>query len=225
MPEKCRLVARSRQRNRALDLDASVRKDVAQLSTVIAQHLANQEPPMAFLGPATAAEQCEPMIPAALQQALNSFLECRLGRHLAIQGMPGSVVLLVPLGTAPQCQPEEGIANPLPFNHRLKVLPIEMRRKPRIGIRANVDEELDALALNERDEPVEAMVRVPNSPYGGRSRWHFGSWYASSPTWIRLVELEMHRHLIDGQRSIDRWMARVGIEPTTPRFSVVCSTN
>ncbi len=166
-----------------LDLNAAIGEDVAQLGAVIAQHLADQEPTMALLRPSTAAEQCEAMIPAALQQALDGLLERRLRCHIAIQRMPGGIVLLVPLRTAPQRQAKEGIANPSLFDRRLKALSVEVRRKPRIGIRTNVDEELDALALNERDEPIEVMVRMPDSPYGGRSQWHFDPWYASFPTW------------------------------------------
>lgn len=173
MPEKHWLVGGPRQRNRMLDFDTFVRKNVAQLGTVIAQDLADQEATMALLRLSTAAEQCEPMILSAFQQALDSPSKRRLRRHLAIQGMPGGIVLLVPLGTTPQRQAKKGITNASLFNCRLKPLPIELRRKPRIGVRANVDQELDALALNERDKSLEVVVRMPDSPYDGWSRWHF----------------------------------------------------
>lgn len=172
MPEKRWLVTRVRQRDRALNLDASVGKDVAQLGSAITQHLADQEPAMALSRSPTAAEQCKALIPTALQQALDGLLECRLRRHLAIQRMPSGIVLLVPLGTAPQRQSKKRVADPSLFYRRVKALSVEVGCKSRIGIRANVDEELDVLALNELDEPIEVMIRMPDGPNDGESRWH-----------------------------------------------------
>lgn len=149
MPEKRRLIAHARQRNRALDLDASIGKDVMQLGAAITQHLADQESSVALRGPPTTAEQCDSTILRTLQQTLYRLLKGRLPRHLSVERVPFGVVVLVPLGTASERLPKEGIADPSIFHCPLKILPVEMRRKLRIGIRPNVDEQLDALVADK----------------------------------------------------------------------------
>ncbi len=49
MPEERRLVIDVGQRHRALDLNAPIWKDVAQLGAAVAKHLANEKPAMALL--------------------------------------------------------------------------------------------------------------------------------------------------------------------------------
>lgn len=117
-----------------LDLDASIGKDVVQLCAAIAQHLADQEPSMTLLGTPTTTEQRESMVSGSLQQALYRLLKRRLLCHPSVERVPFGVVVLVSLGTAPERQSKEGITEPSSFHRPLKILPVEMRRKLRIGI-------------------------------------------------------------------------------------------
>ena len=107
MPEESNLVVGSRERHRVLDLDASVRKDVVQVGTTLAEYLADEQPAVAFIRLSAAAHDGEAMVAGAGEKPLDRRLECRLRRHFAVESVPTSVILVLPLRAPAERRTEE----------------------------------------------------------------------------------------------------------------------
>lgn len=75
MSEQHRLLVLRRHRHCLLDPDRPIGEDVPKLGPVLAQHLPEQEPAVAPVGPPAAAEQREAMLTCAVKHALDRVLE------------------------------------------------------------------------------------------------------------------------------------------------------
>jgi hypothetical protein len=165
MPEEGFLMVQFRQSHRVLRQDVSVRQDVMQRGSPFAEDLPDQEPPMALLGSATAAQQSQPTVLSTLQQAIDCFLERCLPCHLGVQRMAFSVVVVLALGPTAKRNAEKDVRQAMCLDGRLEALAVEMRRNPRVGVRADIDDVLDDFASDKRDEVLEVVVGMPDSPH------------------------------------------------------------
>jgi hypothetical protein len=77
-------------------MDDSVRKDVTELHSAIGQHLADEQPAMALARLALAAQQRDPVLATADQQAPNGHLKSGLLCHAVIASTAMLVVMLLP---------------------------------------------------------------------------------------------------------------------------------
>ncbi|HKP91208.1 MAG TPA: hypothetical protein VJT75_14685 [Thermoleophilaceae bacterium] len=105
------LFAIDAQLDRAFVLNAAIWEDVPELCAVLAQDLADEQPPVAAAWLATATHQREAMIPRTAEDATDCVLEIRLARHPVIEGVALGVVVPVVSGAAAQRATEEDIAD------------------------------------------------------------------------------------------------------------------
>ena len=156
------------QRDHLLIQQAPVRQDVAQLSAVIAQDLADQQPAMAVARLSTAAHESKPMLRRSTQELMDRILEGRLLGHIAIERMTFLIKVLVALRTSAKRMAEEQVVDVSGRQRRPQLLAVELRHKPRVRVGPHIDHMGDLVAQHKSNERLDVVIGVPDSPYGWR---------------------------------------------------------
>lgn len=118
---------------------------MVQLRPMVRQHLPDEQSPVALIGLALAAEKREPMVLGAGQQPIDRLLKRSLLSHLAVESSAVRVVVVFAGRTATELLAEEEVPQAPGAQGMLQLVSVEVRRVSRVGVRANVDDELDAL--------------------------------------------------------------------------------
>ena len=111
-----------------------------------------------------AAQKSDAMLLRPFENARHRPPETRFTCHGAVQRVALGVVVLRARWPAPEIPSEEEVPDRVASQCYLKVLAVEVGRVPRVGVRPHVDDELDALLVEQANEAAEAMIRVPDGP-------------------------------------------------------------
>lgn len=98
-----------------------------------------------------------------IQQSLNSILKLLGSGHLPIQGMTVGIVKMFSLGPPTQALPKKHIGNSGRRQSVLKIPTIELRVVLRPRGRSNIGYGIHLVALQQSDEAIGGMSRVPNT--------------------------------------------------------------
>jgi hypothetical protein len=129
-----------------------------KFGSLLGQHLADEQAPMAVLRVSLAAEQRESVAARTSDEALDRQRELRLFGHGPVEGVAFGIVVLLSGRTTSELFSEKQIPHALACHRRLDLLAIEMWREMRVRIGAHVDEELDLLAQDEPRKCVGVVI-------------------------------------------------------------------
>ena len=135
-----------------------------ELRALLSEHLADQEPAMAVVWLSTAAHDRETALLGTLEDPLDTPEEGRGLGHRAVKRVALGVQVVFVGWTPTQLLTHEDVANPYPSKGALYLLPVEVICKPRVGMRANVDQVLDPMLRQKAQEVLLIVVRVTNGP-------------------------------------------------------------
>ncbi len=135
-----------------LGLQPAVAADVHHLVAALGEHPADQQPPVTTRGVLLAAENHHPPILGQRQQPRQRLLEWIGLGQLAVEHVAADIVELAPLGPAPQCVAEKAVGEPLGVKMIGQHFLVELVGITRIGARADVDHQVDAVPAEQADE-------------------------------------------------------------------------
>jgi len=145
-----------------LALHSAVAPDVKHVPAQLPQHPADQTPPVAVGGVLLAAHQRCPASLDALEEAFDAFLEpLRLGQPI-VEHVPFAVVELVALRPPSQQVAEEQVLYSPALQLVADRLPVELRGVTGVGTGTDVNDELDPVPPDQREECFQRLIRVPD---------------------------------------------------------------
>jgi len=128
-----------------LQLHRAVGEYVTQTDPPLGEHLADEQPPMAFVRPPLAAEQGQAVLSAARSETIDCALKSRCLGHGPVESVTVGVVVLLTRGPPAQRLTEEDVAHLDLPQCRPERLPVELGREARARERADIDDGVDCL--------------------------------------------------------------------------------
>jgi hypothetical protein len=156
--EKVLLIAVRRELNFVLDFNRAIGENVVQFGTPPRQHPADEQASMAISGTTLATEQSDSVFGSPRQKPVNGVSEGLLLGHRTVESVSLGVVVALLVRTPAECFSLKVVTGARRLQRRGKLIAVELRSKARIGIRANVDDDLDLLGLKQLMEGLKRMV-------------------------------------------------------------------
>jgi len=130
----------------------------------VSQDLAYEQPAMTLARLPLAAKQRDPMLSGTAQETPNRRLEPWLLGHAVVASMAVLVVIRLPRWPAAELLSEEEIARAGPAKRRVELLAVEVRSDARERVGPHVDDDLNALSLQELRKVLKRVVGMPDRP-------------------------------------------------------------
>jgi len=143
-----------------LRLNPAISSDVQQLNTTLCEYATYQQTPVASRRIFLAACDRDAVLPDTLFETADTFEECRRPCEPGVQNIALGVVELALFRSPTQLLPEIEILDPRLYHRRLEHLRIEVRRVPRVGMRAYVNQNIDAVHREKADKLLKRLVRM-----------------------------------------------------------------
>ena len=149
-----------------LGLDSPVAPDMEHAGAPLAEHAADQPPPMTVGRIFFSAQKRRTTVPDGLQEPLQAAREGRRPSQTVVEDVSLVVVEILPLRFAPQKIAEEQVVDAATLQGATDCLPVEIRRVARVGTRTDVHHQPDPVLLDQREERLQRMVGMPDREDG-----------------------------------------------------------
>jgi len=145
-----------------LGLNPPVGPDVQQADAPLVEHAADQPSPMAVGRVFFSAQQGGAAVGDGLQKPLQTALEGGRAGQAVVADVPLGVVQIGPFRLAAQKIAQEQVIDAAIFKGAADCLAVEMGGVARVGARADVDDQADAVLLDQPEERLQGMVGMPD---------------------------------------------------------------
>ena len=145
-----------------LGLDAPVAPDMEHADAPLAEHAADQPPPMTVGRVFFSAQKRRTTVPDGLQEPLQTAREGRRPSQTVVEDVSFVVVEILPFRFAPQKIAQERVVDAATLQAATDCLPVEIRRVARVGTRTDVHDQPDPVLLDQREERLQSMVGMPD---------------------------------------------------------------
>jgi hypothetical protein len=152
-----------------------IASDVGDGGAALSKRPRHPDTPMAFGRVLLGAEDGDGVALCCFQQPCEPLLELWCCRHALVGGE--TVLKRCDLAklSSTELLPHEEVLEPGFRYDRLEVLAVELVGEPRVRLRTDVGEDLYAVLTQQRQEPLDRMVRVANGEQPGHGEWLDGA--------------------------------------------------
>jgi len=135
-----------------------------QLHALIGEDFADEQPAVALPRLALAAQQRDSTFATSRQQALYGSSKRGLLGYAVVARVTLLVVVLLPRRPPAKLLSQKEISHSYPTESDIQQLAVELRRNARVGIGADVHDELDPLTPQELREALKRVIRMTDGP-------------------------------------------------------------
>ena len=162
--------ARLLERQLLLRLDPAVAPDVVHGDASRREHAAHEQPPVTLRRVLFAAQDRDDEPPRTVFQTPDALEERRRRRGLLVDHVPVPIVAGGVIRVSAQLLAKVQILEVGAVEGRLERVSVELGRVARMRARTNVDHHLNAVRLQQRQQRLRVLIRVPDreEPFGQR---------------------------------------------------------
>ena len=156
------MTTRLLERQFRLRLNPTVPTDMVHNDAPRRQHAAHQQPPVTLRRILFTAQDRDAELLDAPLETSDPLQEPRRRRDLLVDHVPVPIVAGWVVRVSAQLLAEEDVVEAGALECRLERFPVELGRVARMRARTNVDHHLNTVLLQQRQQRVHVLIRVPD---------------------------------------------------------------